>query len=129
VWLGDRGYDWISISRSAAPCRQRGQEENRERDTRAREEPLRGRAGKAPWRPAGQGLDKVLESIGCVKQRFSAVARHDEVTVEKAKTGPNAAAAHFIKHRPQYDEADEGAGACVLCTSHTDWNIEMVLRT
>ena len=72
--------------------------------------------------------DKVLESIGRLKQRFSAVARHYEVTVEKAKTGPNAAAVRF-KRRPQYDEADETAGAYVLRTSHVNWDIETVLRT
>ncbi len=70
----------------------------------------------------------MLESIGRLKQRFSAVARHYEVTVEKAKTGPNATAVRF-KRRPRYDEADEGAGAYVLRTSHVDWDIETVLRT
>ena len=30
-------------------------------------------------------LDKVLEDIGRLKQRFSTVAGHDEVTVEKGK--------------------------------------------
>ncbi len=34
--------------------------------------------------------DRVLESVGRLKQRFSTVARHYEVTVEKADTGPNA---------------------------------------
>ena len=29
----------------------------------------------------------------------------------------------------RYDEADEGAGAYVLRTSHVDWDIETVLRT
>ena len=72
--------------------------------------------------------DKVLESIGRLKQRFSAVARHYEITVEKADTGPNATAVRF-KRRPRYDEADEGAGAYVLRTSHVDWDIETVLRT
>ncbi len=79
--------------------------------------------GTAPKR-----YDRVLESIGRLKQRFSTVARHYEVTVEKADTGPNASAVRF-KRRPQYDEADEGAGACVLRTSHVDWDIETVLRT
>ncbi len=72
--------------------------------------------------------DRVLETIGRLKQRFSAVARHYEVTVEKAKTGPNATAVRF-KRRPRCDEADEGAGAYVLRTSHVDWDIETVLRT
>ena len=52
-------------------------------------------------------LDKVLEDIGRLKQRFSTVARHDEVTVEKAKTGPNASAVRVSRRRQrQYDEAD-----------------------
>ena len=72
--------------------------------------------------------DRVLESIGRLKQRFFGVARHYEITVEKADTGPNAAAVRF-KRRPQYDEADEGAGAYVLRTSHIGWDIETVLRT
>ena len=72
--------------------------------------------------------DKVLESVGRLKQRFSAVAKHYEITVEKADTGPNASAVRF-KRRPQYDKADEAAGAYVLRTSHADWDIETVLRT
>ena len=72
--------------------------------------------------------DRVLEGIGRLKQRFFAVAKHYEITVEKADTGPNASAVRF-KRRPQYDEADDGAGAYVLRTSHIDWDIETVLRT
>lgn len=72
--------------------------------------------------------DRVLESIGRLKQRFSSVARHYEVTVEKADTGPTASAVRFAR-RPRYDEADDGAGAYVLRTSHVDWDIETVLRT
>ena len=34
-----------------------------------------------------------------------------------------------FKRRPQYDEADEGAGADRLRTSHVDRDIETVLRT
>ena len=84
--------------------------------------------GGLPVKGRLKRYDKVLESIGRLKQRFSAVARHYEITVEKAKTGPNAAAVRF-KRRPQYDEADERAGAYVLRTSHVDWDIETVLRT
>ena len=84
--------------------------------------------GGLPVKGRLKRYDKVLESIGRLKQRFSAVARHYEVTVEKADTGPNATAVRF-KRRPQYDEADEGAGAYVLRTSHVDWDIETVLRT
>ena len=72
--------------------------------------------------------DRVLESIGRLKQRFATVARQYEVTVKKAKTGPNAAAVRFAR-RPRYNEADDGAGAYVLRTSHVDWDIETVLRT
>ena len=71
--------------------------------------------GGLPVKGRLKRYDRVLESIGRLKQRFSAVARHYEITVEKAKTGPNAAAVRF-KRRPQYDEADEGAGAYVLRT-------------
>ncbi len=72
--------------------------------------------------------DRVLESIGRLKQRFPAVARPYEITLETADTGANPSAVRF-KRRPQYDEADEGAGADGLRTSHVDWDIETVLRT
>ena len=72
--------------------------------------------------------DKVLESVGRLKQRFSAVARPYEITVETANTGANASAVR-VKRRPLYDEADEGAGADGLRTSHIDWDIETILRT
>ncbi len=84
--------------------------------------------GSLPVKGRLKRYDRVLESVGRLKQRFSAVARHYEITVEKADAGPNAAAVRF-KRRPQYDEADEGAGAYVLRTSHIDWDIETVLRT
>ncbi len=59
--------------------------------------------------------DKVLESG--LEQRFSTVAQHYEITVEKA--GANATAVRF-SHRRQ-----DNAGACVLRTSDRD--IETVL--
>ena len=45
--------------------------------------------GGLPVKGRLKRYDRVLESIGRLKQRFSAVARHYEITVEKAKTGPN----------------------------------------
>ncbi len=89
---------------------------------------LEKRHGGLPVKGRIKRYDKVLESVGRLKQRFSAVARPYEITVEKAKTDPNASAVRF-KRRPQYDEADEGAGAYVLRTSHVDWDIEAVLRS
>ena len=166
VWLGERGYDWIAVSRGARPAPPEGGPEallitsadqevrawrlasgngearlyvvsEGKKKTESAMLSLRRNRFEAALERLHSGLpikgrlkryDKVLESIGRLKQRFSAVARHYEVTVEKAKTGPNATAVRF-KRRPQYDEADEGAGAYVLRTSHVDWDIETVLRT
>ena len=72
--------------------------------------------------------EKVLESVGRLKQRFSKVANHYEISVEKAATGANAKALRY-RRRKAYDDADQRAGAYVLRTSHTDWDIEQVLRT
>ena len=84
--------------------------------------------GGLPARGRPKRYDRVLESVGRLRQRFSAVARHYGVTVEKAKTGPNATAVRF-RRRPRYDAADGGAGAYALRTGHVDWDIETVLRT
>ncbi len=72
--------------------------------------------------------ERVLESIGCLKQRFPAVTRPYEITLETADTGANPSAVRF-KRRPQYGEANEGAGADGLRTSHVDRDIETVPRT
>ena len=166
AWLGERGYDWIAVSRGARPAPPEGgpeallitsarhevrawrlaSEDGEARlyvvsESKKKAESailgLRRNRFEAALEKLHSGLpvkgrlkryDRVLESVGRLKQRFFAVARHYEITVEKADAGPNAAAVRF-KRRPQYDEADEGAGAYVLRTSHTDWDIETVLRT
>ena len=72
--------------------------------------------------------EKVLESVGRIKQRHTRVARHFEVTVEKAAKGHNASAVRY-RRRPLHDKADEQAGAYVLRTSRTEWDSETILRT
>ena len=72
--------------------------------------------------------EKVLEGVGRLKQRFSKVAGHYEISVDKAAGGANAKALRYSRKKA-YDDADERAGAYVLRTSHTDWDIETVLRT
>ena len=72
--------------------------------------------------------EKVLESVGRIKQRHTRVARHFEVTVEKAARGANASAVRY-RRKPLHDQADEQAGAYVLRTSRTEWDSETILRT
>ena len=72
--------------------------------------------------------EKVLESVGRIKQRHTRVARHFEVTVEKAAKGANASAVRY-RRKPLHDQADEQAGAYVLRTSRTEWDSETILRT
>lgn len=72
--------------------------------------------------------EKVLESVGRIKQRHTRVARHFEVTVEKAAKGANASAVRY-RRKPLHDAADEQAGAYVLRTSRTEWDSETILRT
>ncbi len=83
LWLGERGYDWIAPSVGAALERLHSGL------------PVKGRIKR---------YDRVLESIGRLKQRFPAVARPYEITLETADTGANPSAVRF-KRRPQYDEA------------------------
>ena len=66
---------------------------------------LKGLCNGSPVRDRFEPYDRVLESTGRLKQRFSGVARHREITVEKVSTGPNASAVHF-KRRPQQNEVD-----------------------
>ncbi len=72
--------------------------------------------------------DRILESVGRLKERFAGVSGHYEIRVEKAPTGANAKALRYSRRKAHAD-ADERAGAYVLRTSHTDWDIETVLRT
>ena len=72
--------------------------------------------------------EKVLESVGRIKQRFSKVASHYEISVEKDDASVNAKALNYSR-KEAFDDANDKAGAYVLRTSHTDWDIETVLRT
>ena len=62
------------------------------------------------------------------RQHWKEVAGHYEISVDKAAGGANAKALRYSRKKA-YDDADERAGAYVLRTSHTDWDIETVLRT
>ncbi len=85
---------------------------------------MRFEAAKHHLLAKGRRHDKVFLPESGLKQRFSTVARHYEITVEKA--GANATAVRF-SHRPQYDKAGDNASVCVLRTSDRD--IETVLGT
>ena len=50
-----------------------------------------------------------------------------EVQVSPGEKGH--AKAVTFRHKPQHAAADAAAGACMLRTSHTDWDVEPVLRT
>ena len=166
AWLGERGYDWIAVSRGGKPpppeggpeallitsarylvraWRLAGEDgearlyvvsEGKKKTERSILGLKRNRFEAAleklhsglPVRGRLKRYDRVLESVGRLKQRFFGVARHYEITVEKADTGPNASAVRF-RRRQQYDDADDRAGAYVLRTSHIDWDIETILRT
>ena len=72
--------------------------------------------------------DRILESVGRLEERFPGVSGHHGIRVEKAPTGANARALRHSRGKARAD-ADERAGACVPRTSHTDRNVETVLRT
>ena len=77
--------------------------------------------------PAGSSATKRFWKASAASSS-ARVARHFEVTVEKAARGVNASAVRY-RRKPLHDKADEQAGAYVLRTSRTEWDSEIILRT
>ena len=81
---------------------------------------------KIPYRL--KRYEKVVESVGRLKERYSQVASQYEVTVRRAPTGPNAVSVTF-ERRDRYDTASRSAGGYILRTSHKDWDLERIVST
>ena len=80
--------------------------------------------------------DRVQQSIGRIMQRYPKVSRQYDVRVTKDSTtkgsatrgvGTKASTVTFSR-KQQYDDAAAGVGSYVLRTSHSDWNLERILR-
>ena len=71
--------------------------------------------------------ERIVEAVGRLKERHSGIARHYTVQVQRGE-GTQAKAVKFTR-KASFDETDEMLGACILRTSHTDWDLETVLRT
>ncbi len=67
--------------------------------------------------------DKVQQKIDRLRQEVSRVSHHDDIRVE---TGDGNTASAIIVTR---NDSDDGAGACILRSSHTDRDAETLLRT
>ena len=81
---------------------------------------------KIPYRL--KRYEKVVESVGRLKERYSQVASQYEVTVTRAPTGPNAVSVTF-ERKDRYDTASRSAGGYILRTSHKDWDLERIVNT
>ena len=75
--------------------------------------------------------DRVLEKVGRLKQTYSLVAKHYEIKVQKGKKqrGKVLAKAVTLRRTAEQERGMERAGSYVLRTSHTDWDLERVVRT
>ena len=83
-----------------------------------------------------KNYDRVQQSIGRIMQRYPQVSRQYDVRVTKDTTtkgsatrgvGTKASTVTFSR-KQQYDDATAGVGSYVLRTSHSDWNLERILR-
>ncbi len=83
-----------------------------------------------------KNYDRVQQSIGRIMQRYPKVSRQYDVRVTKDATtkgsatrgvGTKASTVTFSR-KQQYDDAAAGVGSYVLRTSHSDWNLERILR-
>ena len=81
---------------------------------------------KIPYRL--KRYEKVVESVGRLKERYQQVASQYEVTVTRALTGPNAVSVTF-EHKDRYDTASRSAGGYILRTSHKNWDLERIVNT
>ena len=71
--------------------------------------------------------DRVVEAVGRLKERHPGLARHYAIQVHRGD-GDKAKAVIFTR-KASFDESDDLLGACILRTSHTDWDLETILRT
>ena len=69
----------------------------------------------------------VLQRVGRLKERYSRVQQQYEIEVEKGR-GAKATAVKWSR-RKAHGAADASAGACLMRTSHGDWDLERILRT
>ena len=77
-------------------------------------------------------LERVLERVGRIRERYAAVSGQYDIDVErdpgsgKKRPGPNAVAVR-VSCRPSHGEADAGSGAYLLRTSRTDWSLRDIV--
>ena len=74
-----------------------------------------------------KALEKVERKLGRLVEQHKPVSSQYSVEVQAGPQG-KAAAVRF-RRKPQYEAAEESAGAYVLRTSHADWDPARVLRT
>lgn len=165
VWLRERGYGWICVSKEARPAPPEGDAEltlttsaRQEVKTwklegdeeevrlyavsaakRATEEALLTRH-RARYEEALRRLDeglriphrrkryeKVMETVGRLRERYRLVSAQYEVDVAKGE-GPNATAVVWTRTE-RYAARDAGVGSYLLRSSRTDWDTERIVRT
>ena len=71
--------------------------------------------------------DKVLERLGRLRERYAMVNRQHDITVVKGSDGK--ASAVTWKPNAAFNARDTCAGLYVLRTSHTEWDLEKMVRT
>ena len=71
--------------------------------------------------------DRVLERIGRLRERYSMVNTHYDITIKKGEKG--LASSVTWTRNSTCETRDSRAGLYVLRTSHTDWDLERVVRT
>ena len=71
--------------------------------------------------------ERVVEAVGRLKERHPGLARHYDIQVHRGD-GDKAKAVTFTR-KASFDQSDDLLGACIMRTSHTDWDLETTLRT
>ena len=74
-----------------------------------------------------KNYEKVQRKVGRLIEEHKRVASQYEVQVSPGEK--DKAKAVTFRHKPRHAAADAAAGAYMLRTSHTDWDVERVLRT
>ena len=71
--------------------------------------------------------EKVMDTVGRLRERYRQVSAQYEVEVEKG-AGPNATAVVWSRTK-RYGARDAGAGSYLLRSSQTGWGTEQIVRT
>ena len=76
-----------------------------------------------------KSYEKVIEKVVRLRERFALVSQSYEIEVTFREDKPAIASAVSFRRKESSIFAEDHAGACVMRTSHTDWELDRLVQT